>query len=95
MMVMGNLCCENTDISFEGPLGVQDFPERLVVTITLKPGRPRDKTDIESMFNCGKGRFYLQPKDGVDVDAVKDTDAYGKAMGNAATVNEFRKITNG
>ena len=47
------------------------------------------------MFNCGKGRFYLQPKDGVDVDAVKDTDAYGKAMGNAATVNEFRKITNG
>jgi hypothetical protein len=95
MMVMGNLCCENTDISFEGPLGVQDFPEKLVVTITLKPGRPRDKTDIESMFNCGKGRFYLQPKDGVDVDAVKDTDAYGKAMGNAATINEFRKITNG
>jgi hypothetical protein len=95
MAVIGNLCCENTDISFEGPLGIQDFPEKMVVSITLKPGRPRDKSDIESMFNCGKGRFYLQPKEGVDVDAVKDVDVYGRAMGNPATVKEFMKITNG
>ena len=95
IVVIGNLCCENTDISFEGPLGVQDFPERLVVSVTLKPGRPRDKTDVESMFNCGKGRFYVQPKDGVDVDRVSDTNAYGKSMGNKETVAEFRKITNG
>lgn len=95
IVVIGNLCCENTDISFEGPLGVQDFPERLVVTVTLKPGRPRDKTDIESMFNCGKGRFYIQPKDGISIDDVKDTDLYGKAMGSTATIDEFRKITNG
>jgi hypothetical protein len=95
MLVMGNLCCENTDISFEGPLGVQDFPERMVVTITLKPGRPRDKTDVENMFNCGKGRFYLQPKEGVDIDKTVNTDAYGKAMGDANTIEEFRKITNG
>jgi len=95
MAVIGNLCCENTDISFEGPLGIQDFPERMVVTVTLKPGRPRDKADIESMFNCGKGRFYLQPIDGVDADAVSDVDVYGRAMGNKNTVNEFMKITNG
>jgi len=95
IVVMGNLCCESTDISFEGPLGVQDFPERLVVTISLKPGRPRDKTDVENMFNCGKGRFYLQPKDGIDIDATKNIDAYGKAMGDSNTVEEFRKITNG
>lgn len=95
MAVIGNLCCENTDISFEGPLGIQDFPERLVVTVTLKPGRPRDKADIESMFNCGKGRFYLQPLDGIDVDQVADVDVYGRAMGDKTTVNEFMKITNG
>ncbi len=95
MAVIGNLCCESTDISFEGPLGIQDFPERMIVSITLKPGRPRDKSDVESMFNCGKGRFYIQPKDGVDVNNVRDVDVYGRAMGNPATVKEFMKITNG
>jgi len=95
MIVMGNLCCESCDIAFEGPLGVQDFPERMLVTIALKPGRPRDKTDVENMFNCGKGRFYLQPKEGVDVDATVNTDAYGRAMGDSNTMEEFRKITNG
>jgi hypothetical protein len=47
------------------------------------------------MFNCGKGRFYLQPKEGVDVDATVNTDAYGRAMGDSNTMEEFRKITNG
>jgi hypothetical protein len=96
MAVIGNLCCENTDISFEGPLGIQDFPEKMVVSITLKPGRPRDKADIESMFNSGKGRFYLQPNEGVDVDAVKDVDVYGRKMGtDKRTIQEMMKITNG
>jgi len=95
MAVIGNLCCENTDISFEGPLGIQDFPERLVVTITLKPGRPRDKSDIESMFNCGKGRFYIQPSEGIDIDDDINVDVYGRKMGNRATIQEFMKITNG
>ena len=92
--VIGNLVCTGTDVSFEGNMGPEDFPERLVVSIKLKPGRPRDKAEIESMFNAGRGRFYIAPKDGVDVNKSVDVNAYGKA-GNSHYTNTFRKITNG
>lgn len=78
--VIGNLACTDTSIKFEGPMGIQDFPEKLVVEITLKPGRPRDKAEIESMFNSGRGRFYLQPDDGIDINETSNTNAYGKTQ---------------
>lgn len=78
--VIGNLICEKTEIQFTGPLGPLDFPENLEVSITLKPGRPRDKSEIESMFNAGKGRFYLTPKGGPDINKEKIT---GTAAGDA------------
>lgn len=61
-MVVGNLGLQSAKFEFDGPLGFEDFPTKLKVTITLKPGRPRDKADIESMFNVGKGRIYIAPE---------------------------------
>ena len=79
MMMMGNLACTDTKITFSGPMGPMDFPEKMEVEITLKPGRPRDKADIENMFNCGRGRFYLQQKDAaVDTNLTTNINAYGK-----------------
>ena len=78
--VIGNLICEKTEVQFLGPLGPLDFPENLEVSITLKPGRPRDKSEIESMFNSGKGRFYITPEKGPDVNKEKIT---GSARGDA------------
>lgn len=98
IMMIGNLTCRETNVTFEGGLGIQDFPERMIVEITLKPGRGRDKLDIESMFNMGRGRFYLQPKDGVDVNSVYEETAYGGKdnRGKMKVLNsEFRKIANG
>lgn len=97
IMVIGNLTCQSTDIQFEGANSVQDFPERMVVTIKLKPGRPRDKAEIESMFNAGRGRFYLQPGDAADVNATSDTSAYGNKdkEGRKQYINKFRKLANG
>lgn len=97
IMVVGNLTCQSTDIVFEGGLGVQDFPERMVVTIKLKPGRPRDKAEIESMFNAGRGRFYLTPEDGVDVNKTSDVSAYGNKdrEGFKMYNNKMRKLANG
>lgn len=92
--VIGNLALQGTDVSFEGALGPDDFPERMVVTVKLKPGRPRDKAEIESMFNAGRGRFYLAPKDGVDINKSIDINAYGRA-GDSQYTNTFRKIANG
>ena len=81
MMVIGNLCLHDTQYEFEGPLGYEDFPSKLKVTITLKPGRARDKGEIESMFNAGRGRMYLQPDDGLPTSPREgQVDAYGKKI---------------
>ena len=96
--VIGNLVCTNTAVNFEGAMGVQDFPEKMVVTISLKPGRPRDKADIESMFNSGRGRFYLQPNDGTsNINNTLNVDPYGKTKGSPASNLDpvARKIANG
>lgn len=89
IMVCGNLALQDTEFEFEGPLGFEGFPSKLKVTITLKPGRPRDKTEIESMFNAGRGRIYLQPEwgpDGTqDINAMLNVDAYGGKKGTNIT----------
>lgn len=86
IMVCGNLTLHDTEVSFEGPLGFEGFPTKMKVDITLKPGRPRDKTEIESMFNAGRGRMYLQPEwggadGGMDINAMVNVDAYGHKSG--------------
>lgn len=75
--VIGNLGMTDADFELEGPLGFEDFPTQLKVTIKLKPARPRDKADIESMFNAGKGRLYVADNSGINVDAQMDVNAYG------------------
>lgn len=78
MLVCGNLCLENAKFEFDGPLGYEGFPSKLKMEVTLKPGRPRDKSEIESMFNAGRGRMYLQPEvEGKSLDDVLDMSAYG------------------
>lgn len=97
IMVIGNLALQKCDISFEGAMGPEDFPEKMVVTVTLKPGRPRDKAEIESMFNAGKGRFYLTPNDGEDINKTLDISAYGNKdlRKHNQYTSTFNKITNG
>lgn len=78
-MMIGNLALQDAEFNLEGPLGQEDFPTKLKVTITLKHGRPRDKGEIESMFNAGKGRIYLQPEGGENPqDNLVNTSAYGE-----------------
>jgi hypothetical protein len=99
IMVIGNLCMEDCEITFEGANSLQDFPERLVAVIKLKPGRPRDKAEIESMFNAGRGRFYLQPDDVADINKTTDVNQWGnKDKGGVKKgdfINVFRKMSNG
>ena len=79
IMVCGNLALQDSKFEFDGPLGYEGFPTKLKVTLKLKPGRPRDKSEIESMFNQGRGRMYLQPDalGAVDVNEMNDVSAYG------------------
>lgn len=60
--MIGNLCLEDATWELGNTLGRNDFPTELTVTVKLKPGRYRDSSDIESMFNAGRGRLYYAPK---------------------------------
>jgi hypothetical protein len=97
IMVVGNLALQTCNISFEGNIGPEDFPEKMIVSVTLKPGRPRDKAEIESMFNAGRGRFYLTPGDGVDINKTLDVSAYGNKDLRKFDhfTNTFKKVSTG
>lgn len=56
--VIGNLCLKSTTIKFSDAVGLDDFPSEITFTVTLEPGRPRAKQDIESMFNLGGGDMF-------------------------------------
>lgn len=66
IMRIGNLICTGAKFSFNDTLGADNFPTELKVAITLEHGRPRDKGDIESMFNDGNGRIYFAPASAKD-----------------------------
>lgn len=95
IMMVGNLACTDSAVSFEGPLGFEDFPSKMKVEITLKPARMRDKGEIESMFNAGRGRIYLQPNGGRGLDDIVDVSAYGNKDRKAQGFNAdaFRKVS--
>lgn len=58
-MMIGNLICTGVTFSFGNTFGIDDFPEEMIVKVTLEHGKPRDKGDIESMFNRGNGRLHF------------------------------------
>ncbi len=96
MMVCGNLALQSSSVEFEGPLSYEGFPSKIKLTMNLKPARPRDKGEIESMFNAGRGRVYLQPEveGSVDLDAVVDVSAYGNKDRSKFTKGFAEKLSN-
>lgn len=92
--MIGNLVVDSTDFEFSDTLGADDFPEDLTVTVTLKHGKPRDKGDIESMFNGGEGRLYYTPEGEEDILNSSSTTSNTKvttADQNQATDKKDKK----
>lgn len=58
IMVMGNMILEDTEIEHSGPLGLDDFPTNLKVTLKFKRGKPRDQYGIENLYMGGEDRIY-------------------------------------
>lgn len=58
VVMVGNLILDDTELELYGPLGADDFPTKIKVVCTLKPARPRDRSDIIAMFSRN-GRTYL------------------------------------
>lgn len=57
--VFGNLIMTNCKITHTGPLGIDDFPTELKVSVTLKHGRGRDMIDISKMYTKGEQSIML------------------------------------
>ena len=50
---MGNLIMTNASVQHAGPLGIDDFPTELKVTVSLKHARSRDARAIGRMYTSG------------------------------------------
>lgn len=58
IMSMGNMILTGTTIEHYGPLGYDDFPTGIKVTINLEHAKPRDASEIENMYYMGDYRIY-------------------------------------
>lgn len=56
--MIGNLICTGVEITFGDTLGPDDFPTEINAKFTMKHARPRERGEIESIFNRGDGRLY-------------------------------------
>lgn len=95
IMSIGNMVITNVSIEHNGPLGLDDFPTGLKVTVDLDRGKPRDLRDIEKLYMQGTDRIYSSMTDKV-FDMYKNSELYKasrtnpssyKPVSNIATVN--------
>lgn len=75
IMSIGNMIITNVTIEHNGPLGIDDFPTGLKVTVELDRGKPRDLRDIEKLYMQGNDRIYhsMGPK---VFDMYKNSELY-------------------
>ena len=73
IMSIGNLILDGATVEQYGPLGLDDFPTGIKVTVKLKHGKPRDATQIEHMFMQGDDRIYT-PVDSEVLEMYKAAD---------------------
>jgi len=57
IFVMGDLLCTDVKMAWDDEIGPDDFPTGVTFTVTLKQGKPRDKTAIERMLNHGQTKL--------------------------------------
>lgn len=79
IMSIGNLIMTKAEVQHYGPLGIDDFPTGLKVTVSLKHAQPRDSARIEHMYTKGLGTIYQS------LNAIKDINqvySVGKSPGN-------------
>lgn len=63
IMCIGNLILTGVEVKFPtDTLSYGDFPTKMQFIVRLKPGQPKDRAGIETMFNHGRQRIYFAPK---------------------------------
>ena len=87
IVMMGNMYCDNSTMTLGQGLGYDDFPMEVKFEVDLKHGKPRDKGDIENMFNAGRGRIYASVANTKDILNLRGTDVATYGNVKAGTVN--------
>lgn len=67
ILSIGNLILEDTEIQHYGPLGIDDFPTGLKVTVKLKHAMPRDSMKIEHMYTNGSSALVMPISGDMDI----------------------------
>ena len=90
IVMMGNMYCDNATMTLGEGLGYDDFPMEAKFEITVKHGKPRDKGDIENMFNIGKGRIYASVANEKDILNLKGLDpaTYGSVKAGNVSIQQ-------
>lgn len=87
IVMMGNMYCDNATMTLGQGLGYDDFPMEVKFEVDLKHGKPRDKGDIENMFNAGRGRIYAGAADESDILNLAGADIATYGSVKAGTTN--------
>ena len=89
IMSIGNMVITDVGIEHQGPLGLDDFPTGLKVTVQLDRGKPRDLRDIEKLYMQGTDRIYTSMGEKV-FDMYKNAELYKQAKANKS---EYTPVT--
>ena len=92
IMSIRNMNITDTTIEHYGPLGIDDFPTGLRVTVQLDRGKPRDIRDIEKLYMQGTDRIYTSMSDKV-FDMYKNAHEY-KSHKDMGTLASYRPVSN-
>lgn len=96
IVMMGNMFCDNTVMTLGNGLGYDDFPVEVKFAVDIKHGKPRDKGDIENMFNAGRGRIYAAGASTNDILNLKGVDVatYGSVRPGKINLQKTQSNTN-
>ena len=82
IVAFGNLIMTDAKITHMGPLGIDDFPTELRVSVTLKHAKSRDLTEISRMYTKGLSSIYMS-------NAVnKTSEIYGFPYGSPTAAGD-------
>lgn len=92
IMSMGNMIMVGSEVQQSGPLGIDDFPTELKVTVQLKHGRPRDSVEIQKMYTRGTSAIY-RPMNLIQLKDYKNNPyAFGDVVGTNLNQDTLRIV---
>lgn len=91
IMSIGNMVLTNVKIEHGGPLGLDDFPTDLKVTVELDRGKPRDLRDIEKIYMHGNDRIYSPMSDKV-FNMYINAEQYKNALAGADNNTTYNPV---